>query len=80
MDELRTAAKTVGVKQTRRVIREGNALRVFLAEDAEERIKQPMLELCKECGVPVVSVGSMTELGAACGIDIGASAAAVLKG
>lgn len=79
MEGLQSIAKTVGVKQTRRAVREGTALRVFLAEDAEEHIRLPMLELCRECGVPVSSGGTMAELGAACGIDIGASVAAALK-
>ena len=74
-----SSLKTVGIKQTRRAIREGKAARVFLASDAEERIRQPLLELCAESGVPVEPVGTMEALGEACGIDIGAAVAALLK-
>ena len=79
LEHLKDAAKTVGVKQTRRAIREGLAAEVFLASDADDHIRQPILELCAETGTPLTPVDSMEELGAACGIEIGASAAALLK-
>jgi large subunit ribosomal protein L7A len=79
LERLKSTAKTVGVKQTNRVIREGSAAQVFLAADAEEHIRRPILDLCTETGTPLTMVGSMEELGAACGIDVAASVAALLK-
>ncbi|MCL2031455.1 MAG: ribosomal L7Ae/L30e/S12e/Gadd45 family protein [Oscillospiraceae bacterium] len=67
------------MKQTHRAVREGLAERVFLAGDAEEHIRRPVLELCAETGTPLEAVGSMKELGQACGIEVGASVAALLK-
>ena len=79
MEQLKNAPKTVGVKQSRRVIRDGKAQAVYLALDAEERITRPLRDLCRECGAPLVEVPTMSALGEACGIDIGASVAVLLK-
>ena len=79
MERLKNAAKTVGVKQTHRAIREGLAKRVFLADDAQEHIRRPVLDLCAETGTPLETVPGMKELGDACGIEVGASVAALLK-
>ena len=51
----------------------------FLADDADERVTQPLLDLASEIGVQVVHVPTMQELGKACSIEVGAAAAAVLK-
>ncbi|MCB6365240.1 ribosomal L7Ae/L30e/S12e/Gadd45 family protein [Intestinibacillus massiliensis] len=73
LSELRAAAKVVGVKQSKKVIREGGAAAVFVAGDAEERVTRPILELCQELGVQVTEVPTMQELGRAAGIDVGAA-------
>ena len=53
LSELKNAAKIVGIKQLRRALREGTCARVFLAENAEERITAPIVQLCREAGIPV---------------------------
>ena len=60
--ERKQGAKVVGVKQTRRAVQDGTAAQVFLAEDADPRITQPVEALCAEKGVPVRRSGSMKEL------------------
>ncbi len=79
LERLKTGPKVVGIKQVLRALNEGSALHVFAAEDAEARVVRPVTELCRECGVPLETVPTMTALGAACGISVGASAAALLK-
>ena len=69
----------VGAKQLRKALHNGKAGQVFLARNADPAITEPLVALCKRCGVPVYWVGSMRELGNACGIEVGASAAAALK-
>ena len=76
---LKDKTKTVGLKQSQRAIREGRAQQVFLADDAEGRIRQEMERLCGLAGIPVTPVASMEELGRACGIRVGAAVAVVLK-
>lgn len=70
----------VGVKQSRKAIREGRACRVFLASDADPSIIGPLAAECAAAGVPVETGRTMAQLGRACGISVGASAAAELKG
>ena len=68
--------KVVGVKQSRRAIREGRAAQVFLAVNADTA---PLADLCKEEGIPVEQRFTMEELGKAAGIQVGAAVVAVLR-
>ncbi len=79
LTELSSNPKVVGVKQVKRAVEAGKAGRVFLAADADPRIKDPISALCGELGVETVEAGSMRELGRACGISVGAAVAAVLR-
>lgn len=79
LPELEQAPKVVGVKQTRRALCDGRAVRVFLAENADPRVVGPIEALCGEKGVPVEKAPSMKELGAVCGIAVGSAAAALLR-
>ena len=80
LTELSAASKVVGVKQVRRAVDSGRALKVFLAQDAEERVTVPIAALCAEKGIPVETGFSMTDLGRACGISVGAAVAATVTG
>ena len=51
--ELKQGPKVVGVKQTKRAINDGKAARVFLAEDADPRVTDPIAVLCGERSIPV---------------------------
>lgn len=77
--ELEKGKKTVGRKQSQRAVLSGTAERVFLAGDADERIRQETEALCQAHGVPVTMVDTMEQLGRACGIQVGAAAAALLR-
>lgn len=72
--------RVVGVKQTAKAIQKGAAQTVFVASDADARIAQPLIDACVETQVDVKQVATMHELGKACGIHVGAAAAAILKG
>ena len=71
--------KVIGFKQSLKMIERGQAVVVYLAKDVEDKIRLPLLEMSASQGVPVVEVESMEELGKACSIKVGASAAAILK-
>ena len=77
--ELKQGSRVVGVKQTRRAINDGKAARVFLAEDADPRVTDPVATLCGERSIPVERVPQMKELGSACGIAVGSAVAALLR-
>ncbi len=68
----------VGAKQLRKALCSGRAVRVYLAEDADPAITQPLEELCRQHEVPCAWVAAMDGLGRACGIEVGAAAAAVV--
>lgn len=69
----------VGAKQTKLAIEKGEAVKVFIAGDADANLVAPIAERCKELGIPLVNVISMRELGKACGIQVGAAAAALVR-
>ncbi|MGQ0570513.1 MAG: ribosomal L7Ae/L30e/S12e/Gadd45 family protein [Armatimonadota bacterium] len=79
LTRLRAApARAVGAHQTAKAIAQGKALEAFVAADADRRIVEPVVRAAIERGVGVIEVASMTVLGRACGIAVGAAAAAVL--
>ena len=79
LDELKTANKVVGVKQLTKALRRGAVKAVFLAENADPILTDPIKTLAEANGVPVHWCKSMLELGTACGISVGAAAAATLR-
>ncbi|OUN01787.1 MAG: hypothetical protein BAA04_13770 [Firmicutes bacterium ZCTH02-B6] len=77
---LQTAkARAVGTRQTMRALEKGIAEVVFVAQDAEERVTRPVLELARRRGIPCVPVATMSELGKHCNINVGAATAAILR-
>ena len=70
--------KVVGVKQSRKAIREGRAKAVYLACDADPAITDPLAESCAASGIPVERTCTMAQLGQACRITVGAAVVAVL--
>ncbi len=78
LTELASSNKVVGVKQSRRAIREGRAAKVFLASDADPALTDPIRQACAAQGVPVEEA-PMAKLGKACGITVAASAVAILR-
>jgi len=78
MQELKAIhRRTVGLKQTVKAIKNGTAKKVYLAEDADDFIKQSVQDVCRDRNIQIIYVSNMKELGDACGIDIGASTAAI---
>ena len=69
----------VGAKQLRKALQKGTARYVYLAENADPAITEPIKDLCRQESIHVTWISSMTELGRACGIEVGAAAAAVLN-
>ena len=78
LDNLQTHEKVIGVKQSRRAVRDGLAQLVFLAYDADPALTEPIERQCRDKQVPVVKDFSMKQLGQAAGIQVGAAVAALL--
>ena len=68
----------VGAKQLRKALQSGRANFVYLAKNADPAITAPIEEQCKLNSVPCAWVSSMQDLGRACGIEVGAAAAAAV--
>ena len=79
IQELSGPNKVVGAKQVRRALRDGRAARLFMALDADPRLLQPLVQEAVNRQVPVSQVPTMKDLGAACGIAVGAAVAVLVK-
>ena len=69
----------VGAKQLRKALSNGTAKAVFLARNADPALTEPIEEMCSVKSVSCTWVSSMTDLGRACGIEVGAAAAAIVS-
>ena len=78
LEQLNTQQKVVGIKQLRKSLKDGKVLRAFAAENADPRLTDPLADECQRLGVELIWVPTMTELGKACGISVGAAAAGIL--
>ena len=77
-EELTKSKFIVGAKQLKKALKNGSARRVFLACNADPAITEPIAALCQLHNVDFAWVRSMTDLGHACGIEVGAAAAAAV--
>ena len=77
--DLKQRKVVVGSKQLRKALERGTAECVFLAENADPAVTEPLEDLCSELHIQITWVRTMAELGRECGIEVGAAAAAVLN-
>lgn len=78
-EELASGGKLVGAKQSAKAIRDGRAKAVILAADADVIVTRPIEELCAQTQTPLCKAESMKALGKACGVEVGAAVAVLLK-
>ena len=78
VQELSRHKVIVGTKQLKKALAAGRAHRVYLALNADPSITEMLADLCLRCGVEFAWVKSKTDLGRACGIEVGAAAAATV--
>ena len=69
----------VGAKQMRKALLHRTAKEIYLALDADPAVTASLAAMCEQCGIVPRWVPSMALLGRACGIDVGAAAAAVVE-
>ena len=53
IQELSTPNKVVGAKQVRRALKDGRAARLYIAQDADPRLLQPLVQEAVRQQVPV---------------------------
>ncbi|CAM3582901.1 ribosomal L7Ae/L30e/S12e/Gadd45 family protein [Marinicrinis lubricantis] len=76
---IRAGTYKIGTKQTMKTVEQGKAVEVFVAKDADPKITNKVTQLCRKHGIKVTYVDTMKMLGKACGIEVGAATAALLK-
>ena len=76
--KLKNSKVIVGAKQLRKALEKGTARYVFLAKNADPAITEPLAAACQRNQIACAWVRSMQDLGQACGIDVGAAAAAAV--
>lgn len=79
ISKLKGDNKIVGAKQVKRALNSSDVELVFVANDAEKKVTEDIVELCKTKQIQIVNVETMAKLGEACGIDINAAVAALLN-
>lgn len=79
LDNLKSNNKVVGVKQSTKALENGTAKLVYVAKDADPRVLNNIVELCRKNTVEIVYEENMKQLGKACGIEVGAAVACLLK-
>lgn len=77
--KLKTGNKYVGAKQVKRALNLHEVEAVFIAMDADKKVTDEIIQICKEKHVEVIHIKNMKELGDACCIDVNAATAALLK-
>jgi large subunit ribosomal protein L7A len=79
MVERLVGKKVVGVKQSIKAIRSGDAKAVYAALDADTKLIDPVVKLANENSLDIHYVDTMKDLGRLCGIDVGAATAVLFK-
>jgi len=74
-----TNSIVVGLKQTLSQIKQKNVIAVFIAQDADEEIKNKIKGHCENTDIEIKDAKSMRLLGKACAISRPAACAAILK-
>ncbi|PAV27907.1 50S ribosomal protein L7ae-like protein [Virgibacillus profundi] len=69
----------IGTKQALKAMNNGEISEVYIAGDADRNITQKVVSLASELDIPCEWVDSMEKLGAACGIEVGASTVAIKR-
>ena len=69
----------VGAKQLRKALNGDKVSRAFLARNADPALTEPIAVLCQQKKINYTWVASMKELGDACGIEVSAASAALLR-
>ena len=72
-------AVVIGLNQTKKALLAGKVELLYLADNADERLVQPILLLAQESGIVFERVATMKKLGKRLGIDVGAAVGAVLR-
>ena len=77
--ELLAANKAVGLNQTKKAVKNGAAVKVYAAHDADEKFLASVRQICELAGVPLDTSAAMAELREAGRIDVDCAVCAILR-
>ena len=72
-------AVVIGLNQTKKAVLAERADLLYVADNADERLIQPILSLAQERNIAIEHVPTMKKLGKRLGIDVGAAVGAIVK-
>ena len=73
------AMRVVGVRQVLRAVKEDRAQEVFLAMDADSRLRAQIEQEVREKGLPLHMISTLEELAALCRVDVPSAAACLIR-
>lgn len=79
LEQLKVSKKVIGAKQVTRALKAGQVTQLFVAQNADPRVIEPIVQLCREESIPIEEVDTMSRLGALCGIAVGSAVAAIVS-
>ena len=79
LNELASSSRCAGLNSVLRKIDRGEALKVFLADDADEKLASKVRAASKERNIPVETAEDSQQLGRACALTRKTAVAAILK-
>jgi len=79
LESIKSSKKTIGIRQSMKAVENGLADVVYIAKDADEKVVRGIKELCNTNSIEIVYIDTMKQLGKACGIEVGAAVACILK-
>lgn len=71
--------KVVGAKQVKRALITSDVELVYIAKDAEGKVTDEIIGFCNEKQIQIIQIENMRILGDACGININAAVAALIR-
>ncbi|MFS0820984.1 50S ribosomal protein L7ae-like protein [Bacillus sp. 1P02SD] len=69
----------IGTKQAVKALQTDKVSEIVIAEDADRRVINKVLQIAEDRQIPISKVDSMKKLGKACGIEVGASTVAIIN-
>lgn len=79
LSEVKSHSRFIGLKQSKRAIEDGNAVKAFIAEDCADSIRQTLIELCENHNIEIEYVSTMKQLGDECEIDVGSAVVVITR-
>lgn len=78
MHELKKGPRVVGTKQTLRVLENGTAKVLYVAQNAQKQVTLRAIELAESKNIPIVYIETMEELAKACDVEVKTATAALI--